>query len=119
MNKHTKRGKKGECENEKEFDDKIVRLLARSKNLEAVLIEMEPGTSFPEMSVHPGEEFKYVLEGSIVVEVGAGKRMLSEGCWLLHESSIPHNVSNRSKKKAVYLTISVPPGALSIFGDEF
>jgi quercetin dioxygenase-like cupin family protein len=111
--KETRRGKKDNGK-KKGMNGISIKQLSRTKNMEAVLIEMEPGTSFPKMSVHTGEEFKYVLEGTVQFELGGEKRNISEGCWLQHDSHVPHNVSNVSKKKAVYLTIATPPGALSM-----
>jgi quercetin dioxygenase-like cupin family protein len=94
---------------EREIFNKKVKLLAKSALMEAVMVELTPGDSFPHESLHAGEEFKLVLEGQIDVHVGEHKYLLGKGDWLWHRSDLPHHVNNPGHEKAVYLTIGTPP----------
>lgn len=107
-------GKHGEYEERKLLNGNIVELLARSNSLEAVRIVMEPGKTLGKAHIHEGEEFKYVLEGTIDFDIGGVKKILGAGGWLLHDSSVLHSISNNTSRRAVYLTISVPPGCMAV-----
>ncbi|MFH0816907.1 MAG: cupin domain-containing protein [Methanobacteriota archaeon] len=94
---------------EREIFAKKVKLLAKSALMEVVSVELSPGDSFPQESLHAGEEFKFVIEGQIEVHVGDHKFFLGKGDWLWHKSDVAHHVKNPGHEKAVYLTIGTPP----------
>ncbi len=107
-------GKHGEYKERKILNGNIVELLSRTKELEAVHIVMEPGKTLGKAHKHKGEEFKLVLEGTIEFKIGDMVSMVGAGGWLHHDCSVAHSVSNKTSKKAVYLTISVPPGCMAV-----
>ena len=107
-------GKHGEYKERKLLKGNIVELLARGDGLEAVRIVIEPGKTLGKAHVHEGEEFKYVLEGTIEFKIGDSKKILGAGGWLFHDCSVPHSVANRTSKKASYITISAPPGCMAM-----
>ena len=107
-------GKHGEYEQRKLLNGNIVELLARVNGLEAIRIVMEPGKTLGEPHVHEGEEFKYVLEGTIEFDIGGVKKIIGAGGWLIHEATSVHSVANRTSRKASYITISVPPGCMAV-----
>lgn len=107
-------GKHGEYKERKILNGNIVELLSRAKGLEAVYISMEPGKVLGKAHKHSGEEFKYVLEGTIEFKIGDIVKIIGAGGWLHHDCSVPHSVSNKSSKKASYITISVPPGCMAV-----
>lgn len=94
---------------EMKFQDKTIRLLMKSAQMEGILIELEAGDAFGRESVHAGEEFKFVLEGQIEVHVGEETYLLGKGDWIWHRSDLPHNVRNPGHTKATYITVSSPP----------
>ena len=94
---------------EKEIFGKVVKLLATSSLMEAVMVELAAGDAFAQESSHAGEEFKYVIDGQIDVHVGDRMILLGKGDWLWHRSDVPHMVKNPGHVKAVYLTIGTPP----------
>ncbi|MEW5937819.1 MAG: cupin domain-containing protein [Candidatus Thermoplasmatota archaeon] len=94
---------------ERRIHDKVVRLLTKSREMEAVVIELDPGDSFGEESVHEGEEFKYVLEGQVEFTVVDKRYFLGRGDWLWHRSDLPHSIRNPGPKRCVYVTVVVPP----------
>ena len=107
-------GKHGEYKERKILNGNLVELLSRAKGLEAVYIVLEPGKILGKAHKHPGEEFKYVLEGTIEFKIGDIVKIIGAGGWLHHDCSVPHSVSNKSSKKASYITISVPPGCMAV-----
>jgi quercetin dioxygenase-like cupin family protein len=63
------------------FDDLMRAQLAGADDLEVVLSEVElpPHTELP-VHTHPGEEFVYMMEGSLVLwEQGKGETLVSAG----------------------------------------
>jgi len=107
-------GKHGEYKERKLINRNVVELLSRSEKIEVVHIILEPGKTLGKAHKHPGEEFKYVLEGTVEFMIGDTKKIVGAGGWLHHDCSIPHSVANKTSKKASYITISVPPGCISV-----
>ena len=87
---------------------KIFRLMIKSKNLEAIIAEVEPHSE-SRWYKHNGEELHYVLEGEIEYEVGEKSYKLKKGDLLWHSSDIKHRAVNNSDNKAKYATVGTPP----------
>ena len=81
-----------------------------NRKVEFIWIEYEPGaiTHIEPMS-HPGEENALCLEGSVVVTIDAQEFVLTRGDSISFDSGRPHQVENRSKKKAVLVSAITPP----------
>jgi transcriptional regulator with XRE-family HTH domain len=75
----------------------------RGKNMQPYILvpDFEPGESLQ----HEGEEFLYVLEGSIEFFYGAEKFRLTKGDCAYFESHIPHNGRSVGEEKARVLII--------------
>ena len=70
--------------------------------------EMEPvltAEDFP----HEGEEFGYVLEGKICIELGKNKYVCKKGETFYYVSDKSHAISNTGKSNAKFLWVSTPP----------
>lgn len=91
------------------INGKHLSLLFKSGKMEGILIEVEPGKEFGKQFSHDGEEIHFILEGAIEYLIGDKTYKLSKGDCLWHKSIIPHSARNPSSKKAIYLTIGVPP----------
>jgi len=87
---------------------KLFRLMIKSKNMEAIIAEMEPYAS-SRWYKHDGEELHYVLEGIIEYEVGDKSFKLEKGELLWHKSDIKHRAKNITDKLAKYATVGTPP----------
>jgi quercetin dioxygenase-like cupin family protein/DNA-binding Xre family transcriptional regulator len=75
-----------------------------------ILAEFEPGAKNVEPSVHDGEEFVYVLEGSIVVHFdGAESITLEQGDCLYFAAELPHTYDNPARKPSRLLLVVSPP----------
>ena len=94
---------------EMDIDGKHLKLLFKSGKMEGILIEVEPGKDFGRQYSHDGEELHYVIEGEIEYSVGSKVHKLKKGDGLWHKSNIPHSARNPGSKKAIFLTIGVPP----------
>jgi quercetin dioxygenase-like cupin family protein len=70
---------------------------------------VEPGGASAEYSSHPGEEFIYVLEGSITLEFEDGRPVeLAQGDSAYFDSQLPHAYKNIGPRQSRFLTISTP-----------
>lgn len=63
----------------------------KDRRMEPFLVTLEPGTTETEkVSVHEGEEFLYVLEGELEVDLDQNKEILSSWDSIYYDGSIPH-----------------------------
>lgn len=78
----------------------------RGKNMEPYILvpDFEPG----EVLQHEGEEFLYVLKGTIEFLYGAENYMLTEGDSIYFDAYIPHNGRSLGEEKARVLIIIYP-----------
>ena len=91
------------------LDGKTVEVLARSGNMEGILVTVEPGSGWGQAYAHQGEEIRYILEGTLEVDIGGKRYMLKKGDCLWHTSDMPHTLRNPGKKKARYFVVIIPP----------
>jgi transcriptional regulator with XRE-family HTH domain len=81
-----------------------------NRKIEFIWIEYEPGSvTHPEPMSHPGEENAVCLQGSVVVSIEGEEFVLNPGDSISFESGRPHQVENRSTKKAVLVSAITPP----------
>jgi quercetin dioxygenase-like cupin family protein len=71
--------------------------------MEAMLVQLEENP-YKEVSVHDGEEFIYVLDGTIVLNIGEDTFDLSPGDSAYYLSTTPHLVASK-KGKATILAV--------------
>jgi len=90
-------------------DGKKVEVLARSDSMEGLLVTVEPGSDWGEAYSHPGEEIRYILEGTLEVDIGGKKYLLKKGDCLWHTADVPHTLRNPGKRKARYFVVIIPP----------
>jgi quercetin dioxygenase-like cupin family protein len=64
------------------------------KRMEPFLITVEPIPDFAPVPLnsHPGQEFEYLLEGTLKVVVGGHEVVLAPGDSIFFDSSHPHGV---------------------------
>ncbi|MDL2237486.1 cupin domain-containing protein [Christensenellaceae bacterium OttesenSCG-928-K19] len=97
---------------EKEMDDqKIIWLVpnAQKNEMEPILLTLDAGAKTEEDRPHPGEEFGFVLSGSITLVLGGKKHRLRKGSSFYYKTDLPHYVENTGKKKAELVWVSSPP----------
>ena len=80
-----------------------------NQQIEPFLITIKPGGSSTSSQItHSGEEFIYVLKGSLVCKISEQEYELEEGDSLLFLASQPHVYLNQSSKVARILIIFQP-----------
>lgn len=82
---------------------------AQKNAMEAIRMEIEPNKSSENDLPHDGEEFGYVLEGKIRVNLGKRKFVASKGETFYYRADKTHSIQNLTNKKAVVLWLSCPP----------
>ncbi|MBE7089043.1 MAG: cupin domain-containing protein [Clostridiales bacterium] len=82
---------------------------AQKNEMEPVMVELEQGASTPFDFPHEGEEFGYVLEGKICIELGKKKHVCKKGETFYYTANTPHNILNVGKSTAKFIWISTPP----------
>lgn len=82
---------------------------AQKNEMEPVLVELLPGASTSVDFPHEGEEFGFVLEGKIVIELGKNKYACKKGETFYYAADKAHNICNTGKQNAKFLWISTPP----------
>jgi transcriptional regulator with XRE-family HTH domain len=81
------------------------------RKLEPLLVQMDPvDDALPadEFRSHPGEEFYYVLEGSLRLSLGNATYDLNPGDSVHYESTIQHRLENVSDKPAIAFCAITP-----------
>lgn len=82
---------------------------AQKNSMEPILVELdEAGESYP-LPPHEGEEFGYVLSGSIHLVMGEKKTRVRTGCSFCIHPRETHCIVNAGKTKAKVLWVSNPP----------
>lgn len=76
-----------------------------------MLIVFEPGTELAEHGSHAGDEFVYVLNGTLVLDLkGDGTRTLLAGDSTYYDAKQPHLFRNGSQKEPLrIICVDAPP----------
>ena len=82
---------------------------AQKNDMEPILMSIGPGGESPEIPPHEGEEFGYVLSGSVLLHNGEKKLKVKTGDSFCLHPTAPHHVENPGKRPAKVLWISTPP----------
>ena len=77
------------------------------KKAEPFLVTVQPGLPDcqPSTNTHPGQEFNYVLKGTLKVVIGPHEIMLEEGDSLYFDASVPHGMAAMQDQPAQFLAI--------------
>jgi len=77
--------------------------------MEPILVEIEPGGKTNEDRPHEGEEFGYVLDGTIELIYGSRKQIVKKGESFYYSTDKKHYLTNIGKRVAKVLWVSCPP----------
>lgn len=96
---------------EEELKGSITWLIpdAQKNDMEPILLEIGPGGKSQELLPNEGEEFGYVLAGTVTLCVGEKKLRIKNGCSFCLHPKAPHYLMNPGKTRARVLWISTPP----------
>lgn len=77
----------------------------KGRHMEAFLIKLEPPSQHQELSVHQGEEFIFVLDGSMSVRLADSNEIVGAGDSIYFHSSVPHLVTAAAEAPALILAV--------------
>lgn len=82
----------------------------KDRHMEPFLIDVKPRSGeAPPLSGHEGEEFIFVLEGTIKITYGQNVYQLEAGQSIYYDSIVPHDVSAGGDKTARILAVVYAP----------
>ncbi|MGN0822580.1 MAG: cupin domain-containing protein [Candidatus Gallimonas sp.] len=82
---------------------------AQKNAMEPVLVELEPGATTGADVPHDGEEFGFVLEGTVAVVIAGKSSPCKKGESFYYTANKEHSIVNLGKSKAKFLWVSTPP----------
>jgi len=82
---------------------------SQKNRMEPILLTLEVGGSSDTEDPHEGEEFGYVLSGSVYIHLGSRKYKAKKDESFYFKPSAVHFISNGGKTSAKLLWISTPP----------
>ena len=82
---------------------------AQKNEMEPVLVELEEGASTSLDFPHEGEEFGFVLEGKISIELGKNVYHAKKGEAFYYIADKSHQIKNSGKSRARFIWVSTPP----------
>ncbi|MDR3349331.1 MAG: cupin domain-containing protein [Acidaminococcales bacterium] len=96
---------------DREYKFKIEWIIpnAQKNVMEPIIITLEPGGRSKEEIAHQGEEFGYVLSGSVYIHLGNKKYKAHQGEAFSYKSNANHYMTNVGKRAAKILWIAAPP----------
>lgn len=94
-----------------EGTDKVYTRLAGKfpeRKLEPIMVTIPANTSYVERYSHPGEEFYYVIEGSVVFRIEGQEYLLNPGDSIHFPSEQVHEWKNPANQETVLLSVLTP-----------
>lgn len=82
---------------------------AQKNSMEPILMRIGAGGCSQEFPPHEGEEFGYVLSGTVVLRAGDKKLRVRAGSSFCLHPTAPHHIENPGKREARVLWVSTPP----------
>ncbi len=77
------------------------------KKAEPFIVTVEPGASTLEFNAHPGQEFNYVLEGTLMIVVDGHEIILNGGDCVYFDSGYKHAMKAMNDQRARFLAVIV------------
>jgi len=75
------------------------------KVMQPLLVTLDPSDEIPKLITHKGQEFNFVVEGSIYLVFGDREILLNRGDCIYFNSSLPHGQRCAGDKPATFLTV--------------
>lgn len=82
---------------------------AQKNMMEPILLTLDPGGSTYPDNPHEGEEFGYVISGSIILHIGNRTFKAKKGESFYFTSNKQHHITASGKSGATLLWVSTPP----------
>ena len=103
----TRKGKGVRAERRKEYKYENLAEKFIHKKAEPFIVSVKPRTQLgkPLTNSHPGQEFNYVIEGTLKIYIHDNEIVLEEGDSIFFDSSYEHAMEALNDKKAKFLAI--------------
>jgi transcriptional regulator with XRE-family HTH domain len=102
----TRKGKGIAVERRKQYDYQSLASNFVHKKAEPFLVTVEPvSADAPEFNSHPGQEFNYVLEGTLKIIIAGHELILNEGDSLFFDAGRYHGMQALNNRPARFLAI--------------
>jgi transcriptional regulator with XRE-family HTH domain len=103
----TRKGKGVSVERRKDYKYQNLALNFIHKKAEPFLVTVDPDAAETPIHLnnHPGQEFNYVLEGTLKVVLANHEVILNEGDSLFYDSNVNHGMKSLNGKTAKFLAI--------------
>jgi len=75
------------------------------RHMEPFLVTLHPAETEEERSTHDGQEFIYVLEGTMEVRLGEDIHVLEPGDAIYYDSTVPHLVKCHGRERTLILAV--------------
>lgn len=82
---------------------------AQKNQMEPILVTLKPKENMPFDKPHEGEEFGYVLEGSVKLYFGEKVQIAEQGDSFCYSATKRHKIEAAGRREAKVLWISTPP----------
>lgn len=102
--------RKGEglnIERRSEYKYQHLAFFFRNKHAEPFKVLVEPGDKEMHLNTHEGQEFNYILDGSMEIQVGERKETVQAGDAVYYDSSCPHGMVAVGDKACEFLAIII------------
>lgn len=100
-----RRGKGVAVQRRQEYNYQSLAYNFGSKKMEPFLVSVESEDEEIHLNSHPGQEFNYLLEGSLCVVVDGHEILLEEGDSLFFDSNLKHGMKALGGQTARFLAI--------------
>ena len=76
----------------------------QGRHMEALIVQLEADPD-KEFSIHEGEEFIFVLNGTVVLEIGDDRHELEPGDSVYYLSTTPHHIAAKADKATILAVV--------------
>lgn len=77
----------------------------QSKYMHPFMVTVEPSDKEPHMNSHMGQEWNYVIEGCLEINIDGIKSVLNPGDSIMFSSIQPHNMRALNGKRVVFIAV--------------
>jgi quercetin dioxygenase-like cupin family protein len=101
----TRKGEAVEVEHRKEYDSQSLARKFAHKKAEPFIVTIDPKKDKPRLYTHSGQEFEYVLEGTLKLTINENEIILNEGDSIFFDSSYKHIMEALNDKPVKLLAV--------------
>lgn len=80
-----------------------------NNQMDPIMLHMKPGESLEENEPHPGEQFGFVLQGTVTLTFGSKTYHVSKGDCFYFEAEKTNQIRNDGKTPVKMLWVTTPP----------